>query len=137
VYLLPAVVITLQILSPRGRRDPEHASTFEENPGMSPRLTVHANRLAQSPRDPGITADCCTQIGEPPFVEPSKPLRGNTTLWSAPGPSPRRFIGVRRSLCLLNLIRRSVTNHVARRQQHFGGSESVLQPPLKEVSRSR
>ena len=25
-YLLPAVVITLQILSPRGRRDPEHAS---------------------------------------------------------------------------------------------------------------
>ena len=36
VYLLPAVVITMQILSPRGRRDPEHASTFGENPGMSP-----------------------------------------------------------------------------------------------------
>ena len=36
VYLLPAVVITIQILSPRGRRDPEHASTFGENPGMSP-----------------------------------------------------------------------------------------------------
>jgi cytochrome c oxidase assembly factor CtaG len=26
-YLLPAVVITMQILSPRGRRDPEHAWT--------------------------------------------------------------------------------------------------------------
>jgi cytochrome c oxidase assembly factor CtaG len=26
VYLVPAVVITVQILSPRGRRDPEHAS---------------------------------------------------------------------------------------------------------------
>ena len=35
VYLLPAVVITMQILSPSGRRDPEHASTFGESPGMS------------------------------------------------------------------------------------------------------
>jgi cytochrome c oxidase assembly factor CtaG len=39
VYLLPAVVITVQILSPRGRHDPEHASAFGENPGMSPLTT--------------------------------------------------------------------------------------------------
>jgi cytochrome c oxidase assembly factor CtaG len=35
VYLLPAVVITIQMLSPGGRRDPEHTSTFGESPGMS------------------------------------------------------------------------------------------------------
>jgi cytochrome c oxidase assembly factor CtaG len=35
VYLLPAVLITMEILSPRGRRDQERASTFAENPGTS------------------------------------------------------------------------------------------------------
>ena len=38
-YLLPAIVVTMQMLSPRGRRDPEHATAFGENPGMSPVTT--------------------------------------------------------------------------------------------------
>ena len=39
VYLLPAIVIAMQMLSPRGQRDPEHASRCGENPGMSPVTT--------------------------------------------------------------------------------------------------
>jgi cytochrome c oxidase assembly factor CtaG len=38
-YLFPAIVVTMQMLSPRGRREPEHASAFGENPGVSPVTT--------------------------------------------------------------------------------------------------
>jgi len=50
VYLLPAVVITVQILSPGGRHDPEHASAFGENPGVSPAPCRSDTLLFQSGR---------------------------------------------------------------------------------------